>query len=93
MKEQIQKIILAEYNNGIRDFAICGSSELNNLVEIALIDLSVGGISYRQATKISEVRDDECAIIVSEDNMPYSKNKHLINIMEVLAAGIDINKN
>jgi len=98
MKQRIQEIILKEYNKGIKKFVICGKGELVNLVEIAIRDLAFNDISYYLVSTLDDIKDNNCAIIVSEespetiiphrDNRFSSKNnKHLINIMKVLSTG------
>lgn len=87
MKQQIQEILLNEYQKGERRFIIYGKGELATLIEISLRDLSLKNTSFFYLSELSEVKNMEGIILLADDkltNQPFPASERCINIMTAL---------
>lgn len=58
VKEEIAKIVLEEYNNGQRQFAILGNDDLADIIELAL-----KGFDYEKVSNIAEVKNKNAVVL------------------------------
>lgn len=69
IKENIQEIIIKQYNQGAREFTILGNGELATLAEIALRDLNLKDINYSCVENKSIENKPTCNLIVNINEM------------------------
>ncbi len=91
MKQRIQETILKSYEDGSRRFLIQGKGELADLVEIAIRDLALEGVSFAPATPEAK-KDNSHTLILADENMDITSlnkrteiNKQIINVLKILA--------
>lgn len=91
LKQKIQEIILSNYKQGKRKFAIQGNTELATLVEISFRDLNLEGLEYFREN--NELSNDNDLIILNTEGDSLVKDKvssHRINLIQCLAeSGIE----
>jgi DNA-binding MarR family transcriptional regulator len=87
IKENIQEIIIKEYEQGGRDFIIYGKGELASFTEIALRDLNLNDIKYTFSTNKTNMDRPFCSLFVLKNNA----KKKIDILSELSARGVYLN--
>ncbi len=85
LKNRIQEIIISEYKNGKRKFAIQGNNELAILVEISLRHLNLEGLEYINAGSGGLPNDNSFVILNTEENTSENSNYNQVSMVQRLA--------
>jgi len=85
LKQKIQEIILNEYKNGKRKFAIQGNNELATLVEISLRNLNLQGLEYINTDNNNLCSDNDFTILNTEENVSKTVNPNQVDLVQRLA--------
>lgn len=90
MREQIQRIILEQYQKGIRKFVIKGQGELADLIGTAFKDLDLDGVSYSVINVKQQIKKNETVILLADENLSRNKRNggQVIDVISILAEAV-----
>lgn len=84
IKEEIEKIILSEYESGARNFVLVGQNSLADLVNMTAKGINLGDFSFKWVK--SETGDFNEAVVLSSDKSNKNiKGNKVINIDDRLS--------
>ncbi len=90
MREQIQRIILEQYQKGIRKFVIKGQGELADLIGTTFKDLDLDGVSYSVIDVKQQVKKNETVILLADENLSRNKRngEQIIDVISILSEAV-----
>jgi len=88
IKEEVQQIILKEYEKGQKSFIILGDGELADIVEMSLKDLRKEDLRYRRAAREEDIRDVHSTVLVAELNPDHRFRGKYIDILANITRSI-----